>query len=490
MVDEHRRGAGRKAGSGKTLRSSLPLAPIALLDIVGLACAWSLDPAEPLKALVSFGDVRIDSVLLAAAFVIAALFSRRLDFWIENVRIARMLCICGALGGVAGIASHAAEPNGAIAAALAVVSCALLMAFQCYFMLRGVIRISRLGMMKSLFSLALWQILIGVASLSDAFFSPTALFLTVLAGGIAANAAATGRRQGEPQANSSVSSLGRGNPFAPPWRILAAQLLMLFSIHAFRVLLGSGVQEYTAVGFISAAFIVAGVAGARQKIFALRTYYNISLLLIEAAFLLFAFLPACFAIAAGILADASYVFFAILTFTVYGTMCQRFDISPCATFGLAFAMECVGNALGGLFGPLCQNLGIDSVHALLALTFIPLACFTCFFRERDFRTSWGIREKESDRLNVVRYYTSMADRCSALARQNGLSRREEDVLLMLAQRKTAQGIADELYISVPTVKTHTQHIYQKLDVHSRKELLAAIGYPAPGIDSAQDRPDE
>lgn len=101
-----------------------------------------------------------------------------------------------------------------------------------------------------------------------------------------------------------------------------------------------------------------------------------------------------------------------------------------------------------------------------------------------------MREKTDDGHGIVLYYESMADRCSALARQSGLSRREEDVLLMLAQRKTAQGIADKLYISIPTVKTHTQHVHQKLGVHSRKELLAIIGYPAPTSDVEQKYDDE
>lgn len=35
-------------------------------------------------------------------------------------------------------------------------------------------------------------------------------------------------------------------------------------------------------------------------------------------------------------------------------------------------------------------------------------------------------------------------------------------------------IAKELFVSVSTAKTHTNNIYKKLDVHSRKELYELI----------------
>lgn len=35
-------------------------------------------------------------------------------------------------------------------------------------------------------------------------------------------------------------------------------------------------------------------------------------------------------------------------------------------------------------------------------------------------------------------------------------------------------IADELYVSMPTVKTRVQHIYRKLGVTRREELLLLV----------------
>jgi DNA-binding NarL/FixJ family response regulator len=60
-----------------------------------------------------------------------------------------------------------------------------------------------------------------------------------------------------------------------------------------------------------------------------------------------------------------------------------------------------------------------------------------------------------------------------LARGSGLlTAREVDVLMGLQRRRSNAQIAAELHVSVETVRTHARHIYRKLGVASRRELLA------------------
>ena len=54
----------------------------------------------------------------------------------------------------------------------------------------------------------------------------------------------------------------------------------------------------------------------------------------------------------------------------------------------------------------------------------------------------------------------------------GLSNREKEVLTSLADGNNYQEIADELFISVDTVRHHIRNIYKKLHVHSRSEAVA------------------
>lgn len=52
-----------------------------------------------------------------------------------------------------------------------------------------------------------------------------------------------------------------------------------------------------------------------------------------------------------------------------------------------------------------------------------------------------------------------------------LSRQEENIKTLILQGKSNKEIANELFISLSTVKTHITHIYNKLNVSNRQELL-------------------
>jgi ATP/maltotriose-dependent transcriptional regulator MalT len=54
----------------------------------------------------------------------------------------------------------------------------------------------------------------------------------------------------------------------------------------------------------------------------------------------------------------------------------------------------------------------------------------------------------------------------------GLSHREREVLVGVAEGKTNAAIAAKLSIAPTTVRTHLENIYRKLDVHSRTAALA------------------
>ena len=68
-----------------------------------------------------------------------------------------------------------------------------------------------------------------------------------------------------------------------------------------------------------------------------------------------------------------------------------------------------------------------------------------------------------------------------------LTRRELQVLELLAQRMTAQEIAQKLILSEQTVKRHRANIYQKLGVNCRRDAVVtamALGILPPASRSA------
>ena len=56
----------------------------------------------------------------------------------------------------------------------------------------------------------------------------------------------------------------------------------------------------------------------------------------------------------------------------------------------------------------------------------------------------------------------------------GITQREHEVILLLITGKTYKEIAAELFISLPTVKTHVSNIYSKANVRNRLELSNLI----------------
>ena len=65
-------------------------------------------------------------------------------------------------------------------------------------------------------------------------------------------------------------------------------------------------------------------------------------------------------------------------------------------------------------------------------------------------------------------------RCAHVAETYGFTPRESEILVHLGQGRTARAISEKLVVSENTVKYHIKSIYQKLDVHSRDEVIDLI----------------
>jgi LuxR family maltose regulon positive regulatory protein len=55
--------------------------------------------------------------------------------------------------------------------------------------------------------------------------------------------------------------------------------------------------------------------------------------------------------------------------------------------------------------------------------------------------------------------------------EEGLSEREVEVLRLLATELSGPEIARQLFVSVNTLRTHTKHIFTKLDVNTRRAAV-------------------
>ena len=69
------------------------------------------------------------------------------------------------------------------------------------------------------------------------------------------------------------------------------------------------------------------------------------------------------------------------------------------------------------------------------------------------------------------------EKIELIARDHGLSSRESEVLFLLYKGRSRKTISETLVIAPATTQGHISHIYQKIDIHKRDELIDFVdGY--------------
>ncbi len=89
-----------------------------------------------------------------------------------------------------------------------------------------------------------------------------------------------------------------------------------------------------------------------------------------------------------------------------------------------------------------------------------------------------VRNGSADDMPVI-VEDPLAHATGVIARRYGLSPREEQVLGSIVRGRSAPYIAGQLVVSTGTVKTHFAHIYRKLSVNSKQEVIDLVNDDLP-----------
>lgn len=95
-------------------------------------------------------------------------------------------------------------------------------------------------------------------------------------------------------------------------------------------------------------------------------------------------------------------------------------------------------------------------------------------------------EKHGRVTDELRPEVLIRQRCDELSGAYGVSPRETEVLYYLGRGYNHGYIARKLFVSENTVRTHVRHIYAKLGVSSREELLDLIDDPGTALGASAD----
>lgn len=85
--------------------------------------------------------------------------------------------------------------------------------------------------------------------------------------------------------------------------------------------------------------------------------------------------------------------------------------------------------------------------------------------------SWNRREGDAE---ISAETDNALVNFNKIVEQYHLSPRESEILPLIYRGRSAKHIAERLFISEGTVKTHTYNIYRKMDIHTRDELMNIV----------------
>ena len=174
---------------------------------------------------------------------------------------------------------------------------------------------------------------------------------------------------------------------------------------------------------------------------------------------------------AGVLIFSTQQLLTVVLYARFAAMASRGKNNPAAVFALGVGATDAGFVIGMLAGetasrgtwPLDLTLGI--VYVVVLGGFLATGLFQ--------RKASG-SEELAQPVTGIDEPGDFKRELTAIAEEHGLTAREEEVLGHLLRGKSISAVAADLFLSKNTVRSHVAHIYQKMDVHTRDELIELV----------------
>ncbi|MBR2789575.1 MAG: helix-turn-helix transcriptional regulator [Eggerthellaceae bacterium] len=447
--------------------------PLALAFAFGWMLDVSLFIPEGMLAALSFLPYP-HLILTALAFAVLAAGNDRCETWLRipwHFIECTMACILAIIIPCTCGIAQIALPEIVYAIFALVVSL-----YQAMAIISCLKRLSRLSMIDCMLTLAAWQLFVAILRAVSVIISswlvtglaPFVIYLC-LARPDAVHAACEEPGSQEPSGAKEETASWF------PVRLLAINVLVILTIQALQSMSGNPVANLSYIGTLIAIVIIGVILVVSKKFIRMQQLYRISLAGLECALVIFALGTADAQWVSSVLLDATYALFSVFFITTLCNACQRNNRESVRIFAITYLLEQIAALLGSTASQIAT--GRMEVFALTLLAGLGAVAFVWLASDDDYLTAWSTSHRKPNYIEPSVYYNSVSEICSSVAMQYSLSPRESDVLLLLAQRKTAAQISEELVVSNATAKTHTHNIYKKLDVHSKQELFDFLGLP-------------
>lgn len=178
-----------------------------------------------------------------------------------------------------------------------------------------------------------------------------------------------------------------------------------------------------------------------------------------------------------VFASVTFAFFlACLLLIMYQSieMSKSFDIAPVTIFAVFNSTAYLTMGIGTFLGTrlLVNNDFSFSMLSVVALFLVYILVMAETIIGR-FKDKGLVNPTETIDFGSIGT-DSMKGYCEVFSRYSDFSKREMEVLLLLAKGRDVPFISETLFISKNTVRTHIKNIYRKTNTHNRQELLSKI----------------
>lgn len=121
-------------------------------------------------------------------------------------------------------------------------------------------------------------------------------------------------------------------------------------------------------------------------------------------------------------------------------------------------------------------LGLESLNPAIAsfMLVVTVVMVAFFLPSRSPDVQLLLSDLNGDGHRAIGEGDGIDERCRAVGERCGLSPREIEIMQYLCKGRSRPYIAETLYLSENTVRTHSRRIYGKLDVHNKQELLDLV----------------
>lgn len=166
-------------------------------------------------------------------------------------------------------------------------------------------------------------------------------------------------------------------------------------------------------------------------------------------------------------------FIVLFLWLTLADVARHSTFSPFPVFGIGWSCYVLPFYGGSLLAAAFFQRGLGASYVAVLLYVVALTMALCL-QSRDQNIAHIFGDLAERERVAPSDFDDIESRCAAVGARAGLTAREVEVMQLFCKGRTKAYIAETMYVTENTVRSHIKHIYTKLGVHSRKEIQELI----------------